>query len=178
MLHLLPNRALLAGLPCLPQGSKAQEGFKLKGATEHGRMEAPKAARWGHRKHSSHKVRCAVSCIWPENLMPMLNEDARSHWLGRDNVGYATIEGKWMPVLLDMGANVNMITSECMVALGLQMGPLTDLCEGDITIDQPFNYKGRPIGWPAVLPSLRTMFPLYWELLPLIGPLRLLRRVK
>ena len=50
-----------------------------------------------------------------------------------------------MPVLLDMGVNVNMITPECVVALGLQMGPLTDLCEGGITIDQPFNYKGRPI---------------------------------
>ena len=52
-----------------------------------------------------------------------------------------------MPVLLDMGANVNMITPECMVALGLQMGPLTDLCEGGITINQPFNYEGRPIGY-------------------------------
>ena len=79
--------------------------------------------------------------------MPILNEDARSHWLGRDNVGYAMIEGKQMPVLLDMGANVNMITPECVVALGLQMGPLTDLCEGGITIDQPFNYEGRPIGY-------------------------------
>ena len=48
---------------------------------------------------------------------------------------------------LGYGANVNMITPECMVALGLQMGPLTDLCEGGITIDQPFNYKGRPIGY-------------------------------
>ena len=52
-----------------------------------------------------------------------------------------------MPVLLDIGANVNMITPECMVALGLQMGPLTDLREGGITIDQPFNYEGRPIGY-------------------------------
>ena len=79
--------------------------------------------------------------------MPMLNEDARSHWLGRDNVGYAMIKGKQMPVLLDMGANVNIITPEWMVALGLQMGPLTDLHEGGITIDQPFNYEGRPIGY-------------------------------
>ena len=52
-----------------------------------------------------------------------------------------------MLVLLDMGANVNMITPECVVALGLQMGPLMDLCEGGITIDQPFNYEGRPIGY-------------------------------
>ena len=40
-----------------------------------------------------------------------------------------------------------MITPECVVALGLQMGPLTDLREGDVTIDQPFNYEGRPIGY-------------------------------
>ena len=52
-----------------------------------------------------------------------------------------------MLVLLDTGANVNMITPECMMALGLQMGPLTDLCEGGITIDQPFNCKGQPIGY-------------------------------
>ena len=86
-----------------------------------------------------------------------------------------------MPVLLDMGANVNMITPECVVALGLQMGPLTDLCEGGITIDQPFNYEGRPIGyiimsvqidmgypatmriklrsWPTAPQSLHIMFP-------------------
>ena len=51
-----------------------------------------------------------------------------------------------MPLLLDTGTNVNMITPECVVALGLQMGPLTDLREGGITIDQPFNYEGRPIG--------------------------------
>ena len=79
--------------------------------------------------------------------MPMLNEDARSHWLERDNVGYATIKGKQMLVLLDTEANVNMITPECVVALGLQMGPLMDLWEGGITIDQPFNYEGRPIGY-------------------------------
>ena len=52
-----------------------------------------------------------------------------------------------MLVLLDMGVNVNMITPECVVALGLQMGPLIDLCEGGITIDQPFNYEGRLIGY-------------------------------
>ena len=32
-------------------------------------------------------------------------------------------------------------------SLGLQMGPLTDLHEGGITIDQPFNYEGRLIGY-------------------------------
>ena len=52
-----------------------------------------------------------------------------------------------MLVLLDTGVNVNMITPECVVALGLQMGPLTDLHEGGITIDQPFNYEGRLIGY-------------------------------
>ena len=52
-----------------------------------------------------------------------------------------------MPVLLDTGANVNMITPECVVALGLQMGPLMDFCEGSITINQPFNYEGRTIGY-------------------------------
>ena len=57
-------------------------------------MEAPKAARQGRTKHSSRKVRCAASRIRPENLTPVLNEDARSCWLGRDNMGYATIEGK------------------------------------------------------------------------------------
>ena len=52
-----------------------------------------------------------------------------------------------MLVLLDMGANVNMITPECMVALGFQMGQLTDLQEGGITMDQPFNYEGWPLGY-------------------------------
>ena len=50
-----------------------------------------------------------------------------------------------MPVLLDTGANINMIIPECVAALGLQMGPVTDLHEGGITIDQPFNYEGRLI---------------------------------
>ena len=35
-----------------------------------------------------------------------------------------------MLVLLDMGVNVNMITPECVVAPGLQMGPLMDLWVG------------------------------------------------
>ena len=47
-----------------------------------------------------------------------------------------------MLVLLDMSANVNMITPECVVALGLQMGLLMDLWEGGVTMDQPFNYEG------------------------------------
>ena len=52
-----------------------------------------------------------------------------------------------MLVLLDMGTNVNMITPECVAALGLQVGPLMDLHEGGITVDQPFNYEGWPIGY-------------------------------
>ena len=44
------------------------------------------------------------------NLTLMLNEDALSCWLGRDNVGYTMIKGNRMLVLLDMGTNVNMIT--------------------------------------------------------------------
>ena len=132
--------------PVCLKALKDKKGLNSEGGTEHGRSEAPKAAQWGHRRHSSHKVRCAASHIWPKNLTPILNEDARSHWLGRDNMGYAMIKGKWMPVLLDMGANVNMITPECMVALGLRMGPLMDLHEGG-TIDQPFNYEGRLIGY-------------------------------
>ena len=38
------RQALLAGLSCLPEGPEGQEGFKLKGGTEHGRTEALKAA--------------------------------------------------------------------------------------------------------------------------------------
>ena len=41
-----------------------------------------------------------------------------------------------MLVLLDTRVNVNMITPECVVALGLQMGPLMDLWEG--------GYNDRP----------------------------------
>ena len=78
---------------------------------------------------------------------PPLNKDVKSCWLGRDNVGYTMIKGNQMLVLLDMGANVNMITPECVATLGLQIGPLMDLHEGGITVDQPFNYEGQPIGY-------------------------------
>ena len=105
-----------------------------------------------------------------------------------------------MPVLLDTGANVNMITPECMVALGLQMGPLMDLQEGGITIDQPFNYKGRPIGYVIMSVQIEGissynedqvalvarssaefahhMSLSYWEHPPRIGPLRLSKKAK
>ena len=63
-----------------------------------------------------------------------------------------------MPVLLDTGANVNMLTPECMVALGLQMGPLTDLHEGGITINQPFNYEGRLIGYVIMSVQINGIF--------------------
>ena len=43
-----------------------------------------------------------------------------------------------MPVLLDMGANINMIIPECVAALGLQMGPLMDLCEGGCNYQPAF----------------------------------------
>ena len=128
-------------------GSEGKERFKLEWGTECGRTETPKAAQKGHGRCSSWKVRCAAACIHPENLTPILNEETWSCWLGRDNVGYAMIKVKQMLVLLDTGVNVNMITPECMVALDLQMGPLMDLWEGGITIDQPFNYKERPTGY-------------------------------
>ena len=63
-----------------------------------------------------------------------------------------------MPVLLDMVANVTMITPEYVVALGLQMGPLMDLHEGGITIDQPFNYKGRLIGYVIMSVQIEGIF--------------------
>ena len=63
-----------------------------------------------------------------------------------------------MLVLLDTGANINMITPKCMVALGLQMGPLIDLCEGGITIDQPFNYEGQPIGYVIMRVQIDRIF--------------------
>ena len=110
-------------------------------------METPKAAQKGHGKCPSCKVRCAAMHIQLRNLTPVLKKDTKSHWLGRDNVGYAMIKGNQMLVLLDMGANVNMITPECVAALGLQVGPLMDLCEEGITVDQPFNYEGQPIGY-------------------------------
>ena len=147
MLHLQQDWALFMQLPSPAAGLKGWEGFKLKRDTKCGRMEAPKAAQKGHRRCLSHKVRCVAMHIQLGNPMPMLNKDARSHWLGRDDMGYATIKGNWMLVLLDTGANVNMITPVCVMALGLQMGPLMDLCEGGITIDQPFNYEGWPIGY-------------------------------
>ena len=62
-------------------------------------------------------------------------------------MGYAMIKGNQILGLLDTGANVNMITPECVAALGLQVGPLMDLHEGGITVDQPFNYEGWPIGY-------------------------------
>ena len=34
-----------------------------------------------------------------------------------------------------------------MAALGLQVGPLMDLHEEGITVGQPFNYEGQPIGY-------------------------------
>ena len=57
------------------------------------------------------------------------------------------IKGNQMWVLLDTGTNVNMITPKCMVTLGYQVGPLMDLHKGGITVDQPFNYEGWPIGY-------------------------------
>ena len=62
-----------------------------------------------------------------EEPTPDLNSDALSCWLGRDNVGYAKIEGQRMLVLLDTGANINMTNPECAASLGLPIGPLTNL---------------------------------------------------
>ena len=75
------------------QALKDKKGLNMKGALSMGGQKAPKAAQEDHQKHPSHKVRCMPACIWFGNPTPMLNEDALSHWLGRDNVGYATIEG-------------------------------------------------------------------------------------
>ena len=104
-----------------------------------------------------------------------------------------------MLVLLDTGTNVNMITPECVVALGLQMGPLMDLHEGGITIDQPFNYEGKLIGYVIMSVQIEGIsgynedqvalvarssaefahhVPIILELLPRIRPLRPSRKVK
>ena len=124
--------------PVWLQALKDKKGLNSKGVLSVGVWKPQK----GCRKCLSCKVRCVAAHIHSENLMPVLNEDTRSCWLGRDNVGYAMIKGKQMLVLLGTGANVNMITPKCVVALGLQMRPLTDLQEGGIMIDQPFSYEG------------------------------------
>ena len=75
--------------PVCLQALKDKKDLNSKGALSVGVTEAPKATQKGHGRCLSLKVRCTTACIHSENLMPMLNEDARSHWLGRDNMGYA-----------------------------------------------------------------------------------------
>ena len=93
--------------------------FKLQRGAESGGMEAPKATQKVHQKCPSSKVRYAAMPLQLEDLTSELNEDALSCGLGRDNVGFATIKGQRISVLLDMGANVNIITLECIMSLGL-----------------------------------------------------------
>ena len=80
--------------PVWLQALKDKKGLNSKGVPSAGVWKPQKPAQKGCRKCLTRKVKCAAVCICSENLMPVLNEDARSHWLGRDNMGYAMIKGK------------------------------------------------------------------------------------
>ena len=67
--------------------------------------------------------------------------------VGQGQPSYAIIKGRRVLVLLDTGANINMITPGCVISWGLPMGPLTDLREEGIMVDQPFDYRSGPISY-------------------------------
>ena len=79
--------------PVCLKALKDKKDLNSKGAPNMGGQKPPKLSKRAMEGTPPRK-RCAALCIRPENLMPVLNEDARSCWLGRDNVGYAMIEGK------------------------------------------------------------------------------------
>ena len=62
-----------------------------------------------------------------------------------------------MPVLLDIRVNVNMITPDCVASLGLQVCPLTDLHKGSITINQPFDHEGQPVGYVVMRVQVKSI---------------------
>ena len=82
-----------ANCPVQLQALKDKKGLNSRGALSGGGWRPQKQPERATEDASPTKVRCVAVCIWSENLTPMLSEDARCHWLGRDNVGYAMIKG-------------------------------------------------------------------------------------
>ena len=73
------TRHFLPDCPVCLKALKDKKGLNSKGALNTGGQKPPKQPEGGRGRHFSHIVRCMASCIQPENLTPILNEDARSH---------------------------------------------------------------------------------------------------
>ena len=68
--------------PVCLKALKDKKGLNSKGGTKHGRTEPPKQPMGPWKALLPQSKMCGVMHM-TENLMPILNEDARSHWLGR-----------------------------------------------------------------------------------------------
>ena len=78
---------------------------------------------------------CSLS-IEISRKAPFLNPDPLTHWSGSENIAQVKIndEGSW--ALLDHGSNTNAVTLEFVKACSLDVGPLSDLVDGTLKINE------------------------------------------
>ena len=86
-------------------------------------------------------------CYW--------NQDALSHWLGPENLGWALVDGVWTRVLLDNGARVNSVTPAYVHRHRLKVGSIEALDHSMNPYSQwvplmGVGGKARPMGYVVI----------------------------
>ena len=128
-----------------PQYKACMQSLSKKGGSHKG-AQTPPTERKSKRKCRSQ--RATVRSARAEKKAPKLNPNALAQWIGKENLGWVTLEGQKTIALLDTGANVNTITPEYATALGLPIGSLTDLKRNEkIAIKIPGNLAVGPISY-------------------------------
>ena len=73
-------------------------------------------------------------------------------WLYPANIGTAIIDGRLTTVLVDSGANMNVVTPEFVKARGMEAGSIQDLNNhaGHIPINGAGGKRTKPLGYMVI----------------------------
>ena len=111
-----------------------------------------KKGGWGLQKPvvaqsaSLHKALCVLKM---SQKVPFLHPDPLTQWSGPENIAKARIDGEGCWALLDSGSTINAVTPEFVQVHSLDFGPLSDLANGTLGIEDFGGVFSQP--WVVII---------------------------
>ena len=98
---------------------------------------------------TDHPGKCSPS-IKASEKAPFLNSDPFMHWSGPKNIAHIKINDEGSCALLDSGSTINAVTPEFIKAHSLDMGPLSDLVDSTLKINEYQGLFSWPLGYVII----------------------------
>ena len=78
---------------------------------------------------------------------PFLNQDLLAHMSGPENIAWVRVDGESSWALLDNGSTINAVTPEFVKACSLDVGPLSNLVNGTLSVNSFGRLFSQPLGY-------------------------------